>query len=132
MIENSRIDGLSDLPDCLLHHILSFVDTKSLIRTSILSQRWISVWKHVHVLNFIDSERDSDSESKLGFNYPFKRHVDRVLSLRSDSSSVTRVTVDFCAGKRMDFGYGITISVRHPYENMFTLDMAEDLFLNPS
>ncbi|CAN0879629.1 F-box/LRR-repeat protein At5g02910 [Linum grandiflorum] len=49
----TRIDRPSDLPDTLLHHILSFVNTKSLIRTSILCRRWTYVWKDVHVLNFI-------------------------------------------------------------------------------
>ncbi|CAN1131327.1 hypothetical protein LINPERHAP2_LOCUS6342 [Linum perenne] len=35
-----RIDRLSDLPDSILHHILSFIDTKSSVQTCILSSRW--------------------------------------------------------------------------------------------
>ncbi|CAN1234994.1 F-box protein At1g60400 [Linum perenne] len=44
-------DRLSSLPDAILDHILSFVDTKTVVQTSILSRRWKCVWKHVHALN---------------------------------------------------------------------------------
>lgn len=37
-------DRISDLPDSLLEHILSFVPTKDAIATSILSKRWKPIW----------------------------------------------------------------------------------------
>ncbi|CAN1334908.1 Putative F-box/FBD/LRR-repeat protein At4g03220 [Linum perenne] len=76
----NRIDRLSDLPDSILHYILSFLDTKSSVQTCILSRRWRCVWKYVDVLNFI---RISDHQ--------YERHVDQVLSLRSDCSSVRKI-----------------------------------------
>ncbi|CAN1147846.1 F-box/LRR-repeat protein At3g59200, partial [Linum perenne] len=49
------INRLSDLPDSILHHILSFLDTKSFVQTCILSRRWRYVWKYVDVLTFSKS-----------------------------------------------------------------------------
>ncbi|CAN0879164.1 FBD-associated F-box protein At4g10400 [Linum grandiflorum] len=80
-------DRLSALPDDILHHILSFLGTKSCVKTCILSKRWTSLWKYVHRLTF--------SEYSFGSYRSFEQHVDRFLFLRSDSSSVTNVAVDF-------------------------------------
>ncbi|CAN1179058.1 Putative F-box/LRR-repeat protein At5g02930 [Linum perenne] len=85
--EMNGIDRLSDLPDSILHHILSFLYTKSSVRTCILSKRWISLWKYVDVLTFIWSSFRS--------NRDFERYVDQVLSLRSDSSRVRKVRTEF-------------------------------------
>ncbi|CAN1334904.1 Putative F-box/LRR-repeat protein At5g02930 [Linum perenne] len=82
----NRIDRLSDLPDSILHYILSFLDTKSSVQTCILSKRWRCVWKYVDVLNFIRIPLDQDHQ--------YERHVDQVLSLRSDCSSVRKVRID--------------------------------------
>ncbi|CAN0891399.1 F-box/LRR-repeat protein 25 [Linum grandiflorum] len=48
------MDRLSDLPDSILHHILSLVndDTRYSVRTSVLSKRWTSVWKYIPALTF--------------------------------------------------------------------------------
>ncbi|CAI0413398.1 unnamed protein product [Linum tenue] len=50
--DTAAIDRLSSLPDPILCHVLSFLDTKSVVQTSVLSQRWRSTWKHISVLNF--------------------------------------------------------------------------------
>ncbi|CAL1375743.1 unnamed protein product [Linum trigynum] len=50
-----RCDRLSDLPAPVIHHILSFLDTKLAVQTSVLSRLWRFAWKHVPVLNFQQS-----------------------------------------------------------------------------
>ncbi|CAN1143926.1 Putative F-box/LRR-repeat protein At5g02930 [Linum perenne] len=74
------IDRLTHLHDSILHHILSFLDTKESVRTSVLSRPWRHAWKYVPVLNFRHSFRP---ESLIGYGDPeFERYVDKVLSLR--------------------------------------------------
>ncbi|CAI0413389.1 unnamed protein product [Linum tenue] len=67
-------DRLSSLPYLILHHILEFLDTKSVVQTSVLSRAWRSTWKEVSVLNF-----QSDSFDRYS---SFQTYVDKVLSLR--------------------------------------------------
>ncbi|CAN1179369.1 Putative FBD-associated F-box protein At5g22720 [Linum perenne] len=65
---------LSDLPDSILHHILSFLTSKWAVQTSVLSRRWRCLWKYVPVLNLL---------SYSFFEYSqFVNFVDKVLSLR--------------------------------------------------
>ncbi|CAN1333475.1 FBD-associated F-box protein At1g66310 [Linum perenne] len=69
----STMDRLSDLPDSILYHILSFLDTKMAVQTSVLNRRWRCVWKYVPVLN-LDSQSFRNDSS-------FEIFVDKVLSL---------------------------------------------------
>ncbi|KAK2425180.1 F-box/FBD/LRR-repeat protein [Trifolium repens] len=43
--KESDMDGLSDLPDHLLLHILQFMNAKYSVQTCILSKRWQNLWK---------------------------------------------------------------------------------------
>ncbi|XP_048633737.1 FBD-associated F-box protein At3g49020 [Brassica napus] len=45
-------DMISELPEALLLHILSYVPTEDVIATSVLSKRWKSLWKMVPKLEF--------------------------------------------------------------------------------
>ncbi|CAJ2639072.1 F-box/FBD/LRR-repeat protein At4g00160-like [Trifolium pratense] len=55
-------DRISELPDPILSHILSFIPTKLAATTSILSKRWKSVWHSVLTLDFDDQTfKDFDS-----------------------------------------------------------------------
>ena len=71
---DSSIDRLSNLPEPLIHHILSFLDTKFAVQTSVLSRRWKSVWKQLPILS-LRMKRTED-------HWSFKSWVMKVLSLR--------------------------------------------------
>ncbi|XP_074347836.1 uncharacterized protein LOC141686684 isoform X3 [Apium graveolens] len=45
-------DAISRLPDELIHKILSFVDAKVAVQSSILSKRWRFIWPTLPFLNF--------------------------------------------------------------------------------
>ncbi|CAN1312428.1 Putative F-box/FBD/LRR-repeat protein At4g03220 [Linum perenne] len=88
---------LTNLPESIIHHILSFLDTKSSIQTSLLSRPWRSLWKQVPVL---DLNRSSSPDSSS-----FYKFVDNVLSLRNRDLNLRKVTY-------MNKGYDIdTISL---------------------
>ncbi|GJM91025.1 hypothetical protein PR202_ga07360 [Eleusine coracana subsp. coracana] len=75
-------DGLSALPDDLLHLILASVgdDAAAVARTSVLSRRWRHVWLHAQDLSL--AEADTASRGAPG---RFARSVDRALAHRGDA-----------------------------------------------
>lgn len=75
--ESENEDRLSDLPDCVILHILSFLNAKQAVTTSILSLRWRDLWKLLPAL-ILDS---SDFRTIPIFN----KFVHRVLTLRDSS-----------------------------------------------
>ncbi|KAI3831106.1 hypothetical protein MKW92_007885 [Papaver armeniacum] len=77
------MDRISELPDFLIQHILSFLPTKFIVSTTVLSKRWKNLWIHVPTLDFGDSkEYVSDDEGKTE---RFMDFVDRLLILRNMS-----------------------------------------------
>ncbi|KAL7087706.1 hypothetical protein ACP275_13G084600 [Erythranthe tilingii] len=59
------IDRLSDLPDSVLTHILSFLPTKFSARTSILGQRWRHLWAYVPILDFRQDNQETINSAML-------------------------------------------------------------------
>ncbi|KAK7315014.1 hypothetical protein VNO77_33546 [Canavalia gladiata] len=51
-INDGDRDGLSDLPDIVLLHIMKFMDTKQAVQTSLLSKRWKNLCKRLTNLSF--------------------------------------------------------------------------------
>ncbi|KAK7315012.1 hypothetical protein VNO77_33544 [Canavalia gladiata] len=78
-------DRISDLPDCVLLHIMKFMDTKDAVRTCILSKRWRDLWKCLTNLTF-----DSSDFRRVA---NFRKFVSRVLSCRDGSISL--LNLDF-------------------------------------
>ncbi|XVE80153.1 hypothetical protein DITRI_Ditri14bG0116600 [Diplodiscus trichospermus] len=62
------LDRISQLPDVLIQHILSFLPTKEAVATSILSKRWLWVWISVPILDLEDSPCCTTDE-KLRFDF---------------------------------------------------------------
>lgn len=74
-------DRISGLPNAVLCHILSSLQTKHAVRTGILSKRWKNIWVSVPNLNFNDRDfKDSAT---------FFTFVERVLCFR-DSSHIQK------------------------------------------
>ncbi|XP_030513685.2 F-box protein At5g03100-like [Rhodamnia argentea] len=61
-------DYISLLPDCLIHHIFSFLPTREVVKTCILSRRWRSIWTTVLDLGF-DSFYDYSIVNKVLVHY---------------------------------------------------------------
>ncbi|XP_058785045.1 FBD-associated F-box protein At5g18780-like [Vicia villosa] len=81
-------DMFSDLPECIILHILSFLNTKDVVRTCILSSRWKDLWKRLPALSF--DYRDFRTGDM------FNEFVFKALSLRD--SSISLHTLDFDKG----------------------------------
>ncbi|XP_058767182.1 F-box/FBD/LRR-repeat protein At1g16930-like [Vicia villosa] len=85
MVKRRKIkDRISDLPDALLLHILSFLNTKQAILTCILSTRWKNLWKYVPTLTLIGSQFTT---IKI-----FTKFVSRILSIRNISTNLYSLT----------------------------------------
>ncbi|XP_007022822.2 PREDICTED: F-box protein At4g22280 [Theobroma cacao] len=80
MAKQARMEGvdrISNLPDPILSHILSFLPTKEAVATSILSTRWSKIFSQISNLNLDDHCKRRKSDS-----YSFMNFVDRVLFYR--------------------------------------------------
>ncbi|XP_074282023.1 putative F-box protein At1g49610 isoform X2 [Silene latifolia] len=51
-MQRGTSDRISELPEFILHTILSMLDTKEVCRASVLSERWYEAWSSVPVLDF--------------------------------------------------------------------------------
>ncbi|KAL5798213.1 hypothetical protein ACOSQ2_003033 [Xanthoceras sorbifolium] len=72
-------DHLSNLPEPIIHHILSLLDIKSAFRTSLLSKEWRFHWTHIDHLNF---EFDTNFEGCHDFIANVFRHPLNINSVR--------------------------------------------------
>uniref|UniRef100_A0A803QX17 F-box domain-containing protein n=1 Tax=Cannabis sativa TaxID=3483 RepID=A0A803QX17_CANSA len=61
MVEEEE-DRISKLPDAIIVHILSFLPTKDVVRTCLLSNRWKLIWYLVPKLSFSNTESHFQEE----------------------------------------------------------------------
>jgi hypothetical protein len=78
--ENEKGDRLSDLPDCILLHVLSFLNAKYAVQTCILSKRWNNLWKLLPTLRLSSSYFDTLDG--------FTQFTTQILSLRDNSTAL--------------------------------------------
>ncbi|KEH25353.1 F-box/RNI/FBD-like domain protein [Medicago truncatula] len=76
--DGETIDRLSELPDCVLLHILSLLKTKHAVQTCILSTRWKNLWKRLSNL-IVSSSQFKNLKCFIKF-------VGQFLSLRDEST----------------------------------------------
>ncbi|AES87349.1 putative F-box domain, Agenet-like domain, Agenet domain, plant type [Medicago truncatula] len=82
--EENRRNRIGELPDCILLHIMSFLEARDAVRTCILSKRWKDLCKRLTTLAYIPSWDESS----------FKNFQSWVLSSRDQSCSLRNLTVD--------------------------------------
>ncbi|CAL4992653.1 unnamed protein product [Urochloa decumbens] len=71
-------DRISDLPDALLHHVLSLLPVDEAVRTSVLARRWRGLWKGMPVLRLVGPKKRFPTAED------FDRFVNRLISVRGD------------------------------------------------
>ncbi|KAI4298966.1 hypothetical protein L6164_032469 [Bauhinia variegata] len=86
-MEKSKEAKLSGLPDKVLHHILSFLDTKLAVQTCVLGRKWKYLWQSVSSLHF-----NCDSFSNSAH---YKKFVKQVLLQRDESKELKKFTIDY-------------------------------------
>ncbi|XP_028806304.1 F-box/LRR-repeat protein 13-like [Neltuma alba] len=94
-------DRISDLPDSLLLHILSFLPAKEAVATSLLSKRWRPLWPYLPTLDL----RRQDFE-RLTF---FQKFADNMLKF-ADLKSVKKFVLWFGSDKPCEYVRPRTIS----------------------
>ncbi|XP_022769553.1 putative F-box/FBD/LRR-repeat protein At4g13965 [Durio zibethinus] len=108
--KENEMDRLSDLPDSLIHHILSSLNTKNAVQTCVLSKRWSHLWTCLPSLNF-------DSQS---FKYltSFKKFVLHVLS-RREPSNLHSLKFHSCSSDKTFIGRVICYAVSHSVQEIY-------------
>ncbi|KAK6116658.1 hypothetical protein DH2020_049592 [Rehmannia glutinosa] len=108
--EYHDLDRLSALPDSILSHILSFLDTRSAIRTSVLSERYRLLWTLSQCLDFTLWQ----SQSVVSF----ESYVNRVLRLR-EPSNLTKFRISLHRGVSSEFMQNcVDYAARHRVEHL--------------
>ncbi|CAN1792902.1 F-box/FBD/LRR-repeat protein At1g16930, partial [Linum perenne] len=130
---NSTADRLSNLPDSILYHILSFLDTKYVVQTSVLSRVWRCVWKHVNVINLRRSNfRNVSSFAKFirrALSHRYELDVSKI-SLIDDVGpykAILQNMLDNMLDKVIGYAFthdcqhlDIDLQVEHIYSSLYT------------
>jgi len=85
--DNENEDIISNLTDCILIYILSFLNAKEVVQTCILSKRWINLWKSLPTLTL--------SSSHFRTEESFNEFLSQFLSLRDGSTTIHTLNVYF-------------------------------------
>ncbi|KAL4584388.1 hypothetical protein LXL04_008988 [Taraxacum kok-saghyz] len=125
---DDMLDLISNLPDSILHHILSFIPTKEVVKTSILCTRWKNLSTSVPNIDFDDGSMYVARKAEVP---SFIKFVENVLKLRDASNMEKfRLSCSICnnASKIQSW---ISYAIMH---NVHELDLSlfgEDPFVIP-
>ncbi|KAL5707048.1 hypothetical protein ACHQM5_025144 [Ranunculus cassubicifolius] len=111
--QNSGISDISrfdELPDALLQHILSFLDMKEVLGTTLLAKRWRNLWRSLRTLKFSDLIwENEDGTTRF---YDFERFVNQVLVGR-DGIKLEKLVLDYSHLGLGEFKKWMNIAVGH-------------------
>lgn len=126
IIPNSEaVDRISELPDALIHHILSFLTTIDVVRMSILSRHWKYMWYSIPAVHFSDTDHRgcvlSYSQRNVFYNFVNECLKRRERTMRYLSNSViTRFKLDLHEHYSLDLDKWLTFATR---QNIKELDL---------
>ncbi|KAJ4789644.1 F-box family protein [Rhynchospora pubera] len=79
----NKIDHISNLPNPILHHILTFLSTKEAVRTCVLCKRWVNLW--VFLPSLVLDSKGTESNFEKFVDCVFRRRE----SLHLDSFKIS-------------------------------------------
>lgn len=116
-------DRISSLPTELIHEILSFLDTRMAVQTSILSKTWKCIWTTLPYLKFNGYDkyfinRESRFSRFLDNFFSWRNHQSRILKLELSvkqgiSSSNIKDYVRYAISHNVEH---LSVDLCHPYK----------------
>uniref|UniRef100_A0A0E0BGI5 F-box domain-containing protein n=1 Tax=Oryza glumipatula TaxID=40148 RepID=A0A0E0BGI5_9ORYZ len=83
----SGADRISDLPEDVLHHVLSLLPSRDAVRTCVLAQRWRDLWRSVPAVRVAGARGWASADAFVLF-------VDRLLRLRRGRAALDTCDLD--------------------------------------
>ncbi|KAI3919023.1 hypothetical protein MKW92_025027 [Papaver armeniacum] len=110
------VDRISNLPDSLIHHILSFLKIKHVAQTSVLSKKWSYIWITVPILDFHDWGCFEPTDMKTN---EFMDFVDGTLLRRYSGANIQRFSITWHKHLNVNrVNSWITFAVRHNVQHL--------------
>jgi len=82
-----KTDRISELPNCILLYIMTFLSLQEVVQTSALSKRWKHLWKYTSNLILNNTQFQTTAN--------FRSFLDKFLTHRDRSCPLHKIDVDF-------------------------------------
>ncbi|CAL1385651.1 unnamed protein product [Linum trigynum] len=110
-------DRLSFLPDQIISHILSFMETKYAVGTAVLSRRLEDLWTRVSNLDLDDAPEWEHAIDER--EWQFWRFVDKVLGQHKNLNALSR------------FRFHVSVRYNHSFEVLGSTSFKRELVFGP-
>ncbi|KAL3636562.1 hypothetical protein CASFOL_018861 [Castilleja foliolosa] len=92
LAERDEDDRISELPQPILHHILSFLTQNDAVKTSVLSKSWRHLWSSSPNIEFLQELFNGNKETFLSvLDNTLQKYLDRNLSIHRFSLQLTQL-----------------------------------------
>ncbi|XP_057771481.1 F-box/LRR-repeat protein At3g26922-like isoform X2 [Salvia miltiorrhiza] len=117
------MDRLSELPDSVIFHIFWLLPMWEVVRTTILSKRWLNLWTITPFLNFDETDSSFDTTEQ------FRNSVQRPL-LRWDGVKVLKFKVDTGENKSIngDVDLWVRFAKKYEVEELYLHRVIDEIF----